>query len=120
MNIQGELLILKTNNIKPNFSDLQRRYGIDRHTIKKYWTIGRKPSINGNNKGSKLDKYKDEIVKKLQQPGITKKGAFEFFKDKFGNPIKILCKNPKTTDAYNDIRENLEKWIEEAIKLKVW
>lgn len=105
MNIQGELLILKTNNIKPNFSDLQRRYGIDRHTIKKYWTIGRKPSINGNNKGSKLDKYKDEIVKKLQQPGITKKGAFEFFKDKFGNHIFKSYSTFRSYTIRNDIKK---------------
>lgn len=65
-------------------------------------------------------------VHNLNDPntGYGSKGQNPFdqfdFKDKFGNPIKILCKNPKTTDAYNDIRENLEKWIEEAIKLKVW
>ena len=30
-------MILKTMNIKPNFSALQRKYDIDRHTIKKYY-----------------------------------------------------------------------------------
>ena len=36
-NLLGDLMILKTMNIKPNFSALQRKYDIDRHTIKKYY-----------------------------------------------------------------------------------
>lgn len=28
----------------------------------------------------------------------------------------VKCHNPKSTDAYNDIRNNIEDWIEEAIK----
>ena len=32
----GVLSILKDFNMKPNFSELERMYGIDRHTIKKY------------------------------------------------------------------------------------
>lgn len=65
-------------------------------------------------------------IHNLKDPntGCGSKGQNPFeqfgFKDKFGKPISILCKNPKTTDAYNDIKENLEKWIEEAIELKVW
>jgi tRNA-dihydrouridine synthase len=27
----------------------------------------------------------------------------------------VKCHNPKSTDAYNDIRNNIENWIEEAI-----
>jgi len=33
-NLMGELLIMKTYSIKPNFSALSREYGLDRHTIK--------------------------------------------------------------------------------------
>ena len=33
-NLLGELNIYKGMNMKPNFSALQRKYGIDRHTIK--------------------------------------------------------------------------------------
>ena len=32
-NILGELRIYKGMNMKPNYSALQRKYGIDRHTI---------------------------------------------------------------------------------------
>ena len=37
LNLIGELKIMKENEIKPNFSSLQRKYNIDRHTIKKYY-----------------------------------------------------------------------------------
>ena len=31
---------MKDFNMKPNFSELERMYGIDRHTIKKYYENG--------------------------------------------------------------------------------
>lgn len=37
------------------------------------------------------------------------------FKDSQGNVVTIPCKNPKANDAYNDIKDNIENWIEEAI-----
>ena len=30
----------------------------------------------------------------------------------------VKCYNPKSADAYNDVKENLEVWIEEAIKIR--
>ena len=36
-NMKGQLEIMKTLGIKPNFSELERTYGINRHTIKKYY-----------------------------------------------------------------------------------
>ena len=30
----------------------------------------------------------------------------------------VKCYNPKSSDAYNDIKDNLEDWIEEAIKIR--
>lgn len=34
--IIGDLRIMDTLGIKPNYSELSRKYGIDRRTIKKY------------------------------------------------------------------------------------
>lgn len=42
-NLIGELLIFMNINVKPNFSELQRKYGIEQHTISKYWKHGEKP-----------------------------------------------------------------------------
>ena len=36
-NLLGALRILKDMKIKLNFSELQRQYNVDRHTIKKYY-----------------------------------------------------------------------------------
>ena len=35
--MKGQLEIMKTLGIKPNFSELERNFKINRHTIKKYY-----------------------------------------------------------------------------------
>lgn len=61
-------------------------------------------------------------IHNLKDPktGKSKKGANPFnqftFKDKNGKIKTILCHNPSSTDTYNDIKNNVENWIEEAIK----
>lgn len=44
----GVLSIMKDFNMKPNFSELERVYGIDRHTIKKYVSVKFKGSTKYN------------------------------------------------------------------------
>lgn len=52
--------------------------------------------------------------------GKCSKGANPFdqftFKDGTKLSNKIKCHNPDSTDAYNDIKNNLENWIEKAIE----
>lgn len=67
--------------MKPNFSELAREYGMDRRTIKKYYE-GYEGKPNTRNKGSKLDKYYDEIKAKLAIKGITIKSVYEYLKSK--------------------------------------
>lgn len=67
--------------LKPNFSELARKYGFDRRTIKKYYD-GYEGKPKSRNKPSKLDKYKDEIIEKLQIEGIKVKAVYEYFVDK--------------------------------------
>ena len=87
VNIFGELTLMKQFNIKPNYSDLSRRYGLDRHTIKKYYEEGGKIVKERKRKTSKYDVFEEEIVAVLQKPGVTKKAALEFLKDKYPNII---------------------------------
>ncbi|MGD0856246.1 MAG: TIR domain-containing protein [Dehalococcoidia bacterium] len=51
--------------------------------------------------------------------GTCSKGSNPFdqftFTDKDGKVRTIKCHNPKSTDAYNDIKDNIEQWIEDAI-----
>jgi transposase len=67
--------------IKPNFSELAREYGIDRRTVKKYYE-GYEGKPKTRNKQSKLDKYYDEIKAKLEIKGVTVKGVYEYFVSK--------------------------------------
>lgn len=61
-------------------------------------------------------------INNLKDPktGTCSKGSNPFdqftFKDKDGNIKTIHCKTPSATDAYNDIKNNMESWVEEAIQ----
>ena len=79
--LKQELLIMKTNNIKPNYAELARIHNCDYRTVKKY-DNGYEGKPSTRNKESRLDKYKDEIKSKLELPGATIKGTYEFFKEK--------------------------------------
>lgn len=58
---------------------------------------------------------------KCANNGTCNKGDSPFdkiiFKKPDGTVIKVPCKNPKSSDAYNDIKDNIEAWIEEAIAM---
>lgn len=73
----GDLKVMKDMNIKPNFSELQRIHGIDRHTIRKYYEAGCVPERKKTNRRSKWDPFFDEIETLFQLPGVSKKGAYE-------------------------------------------
>ncbi len=94
-NLMGELLIMKTYSIKPNFSALSREYGLDRHTIKKYYE-------EGGIKRKKMererffDKYRDEIIELLSKPHVSVKGAYEYLVHKYGEEV--------ITGTYNNLR----------------
>lgn len=36
----GELNMYRQLGLKPNFSEIGRRYGLDRHTVSRYWNEG--------------------------------------------------------------------------------
>jgi len=81
INVLGMLEIYRSYNMKPNFSELSRIYGLDRHTIKKYYDQGGKKVIT-RQRESGFDPYKDEIISVMKKPGVTKKAAYEYLKDK--------------------------------------
>lgn len=95
--VKKELLILKTLNIKPNYSELSRMYNIDRRTIEKYNNGYCREDVKVIRK-SKLDELKEEIKEKLELPGITVTGLYQYFsKDKdigtYSNFYKYIKKH---------------------------
>lgn len=96
-NIKQELLIMKTLDIKPNYSELSRIYKIDRRTIKSYHN-GYCKKNKVIERQSKLDNIKNEIKEKLELPGITVTGLYQYFsKDKkigtYSNFYKYIKKH---------------------------
>lgn len=85
LNLIGALNVLKTMKMMPNFSELARTFGKDRHTIKKMYD-GKEAKIK-KKKPSELDPYKDEIVEILSHPGVKVKAAYWYFK----NEKNIKC-----------------------------
>lgn len=85
LNLIGTLNVLKTMGMSPNFSELARTFGKDRHTIKKMYD-GKEVKIK-KKKPSELDPYKDEIIEILSHPGVKVKAAFWYFK----NEKNIKC-----------------------------
>lgn len=85
LNLIGTLNVLKTMKMMPNFSELARTFGKDRHTIKKMYD-GKEAKIK-KKKPSELDPYKDEIVEILSHPGVKVKAAYWYFK----NEKNIKC-----------------------------
>ncbi|QTA37559.1 IS21 family transposase [Thermosipho ferrireducens] len=84
--IKQHLQMLRGMNLKPNFSELARIYGIDRRTVKKYWE-GYQGKPKTRNKPSKLDKYFEKIAMLMSIKGITIRAAYERLRDEEGDVI---------------------------------
>jgi len=84
--IKQHLQMLREMDLKPNFSELARIYGIDRRTVKKYWN-GYQGKPKTRNKPSKLDKYFEKIATLISIKGITIRAAYERLKDEEGGVI---------------------------------
>ena len=80
--VMGDLKIMDTLGIKPNYSELAREYGVDRRTIKKYH-LGYTGKPKSKNKKSVLDKYFNEIKQKINLTGATIKGTYKYFEKKY-------------------------------------
>lgn len=39
-NVMGELNMYRQLDVKPNFTEIGRKYGPNRHTVAKYWNSG--------------------------------------------------------------------------------
>lgn len=78
-NLIGELTMYKESGIKPNFSEIARRYGMDRHTVAAHWRAeGCAPSDGRASRAGSFDGHLDEVAAKALLPGVTKKGIHEW------------------------------------------
>ena len=52
-NVMGELNVCRGSGAKPNFSEIARRHGMDRHTVAKYWREGESAADGRSARGSR-------------------------------------------------------------------
>ena len=83
----------------PNFTDIARRYGMNRHTVAKYWKAGGQVEDARRCRPSGLDRHREVIEAKAQLPGATKRGIYEYLIDR--------CYAGEEPPAYN----TLTKWM---------
>ena len=85
-NIEGEIIILKTLGINPNYTALGREYGMDPRTVKKKY-LGIENQKQGRKEGSRLDKYREIIKDKLNIPGVNIKATYKFVTMNLDNDV---------------------------------
>ena len=78
--VETRLKILRCLNMKPNYSELSREYGVSRQTISKYDKGFKKRESKA--RGSRLDKYREEIREKVNLIGATITGVYKYFLSK--------------------------------------
>ena len=83
-NIMGELNMYRQLGLKPNFSEIGRRYGLDRHTVARYWNEGGDVDDGRCNRPSGFDAHSALIAEKAAMPGATKKAVHEYLLHRCG------------------------------------
>lgn len=63
-NIMGELDMYRQAGTTPNFTEIGRRYGLNRHTVAKYWKSGGRIEDARSERPSAFDAVRDVIEKK--------------------------------------------------------
>ena len=86
-NVMGELNVYRRSGAKPNFSEIARRRGIDRHTVAKYWREGESAADGRSARGSAFDPLEEEIRAKPQLPGMTKMAVYAFLREDRGEGL---------------------------------
>ena len=76
-NVMGELSMHRAAGTKPNFSDIARRPGLDRHTVAKYWREGGEVEDRRSDRESAFERVRPIVEAKAVLPGATKKGVHE-------------------------------------------
>ena len=78
----GELNVYRQLGIKPNFTQIGKKYGLHRQTVAKYWRRGEEIEDRRRDKESAFDEFRDVIESKAMMPGVTKKAIHEFLLDR--------------------------------------
>ena len=86
-NVMGELNVYRGSGAKPNFSEIARRHGMDRHAVAKYWREGESAADGRSARGSAFDPLEEVIRAKAQLPGMTKMAVYAFLREGRGEGL---------------------------------
>lgn len=81
-NLIGEMDMPGEMGVRPNFSEMARRYGMDRHTVAKYWKEGAGTGDGRSARRSGFDGHGAETGEGAQMPGITTEAMHEWLLDR--------------------------------------
>lgn len=109
MELLTELRLNKLMGTKPNYSALSRKYGKDRHTIKKMMETMDEPRKERKKRVSCLDDLREEIVSMLANPAVSAKAAYWYFVNEKG--LDCTYSNFKTYVRVNGLRKAAESEI---------
>ena len=70
--------------LKPNFNEIGRRSGLDRHTVARDWNEGGDVDDGRCSRPSGFDAHSALIAEKAAMPGATKKAAHEYLLHRCG------------------------------------
>lgn len=82
--LRKDLIMCKELDLKPNYSFLAKKHGVDWRTAKKY-DNGYEGKSAIRNKPSYLDKYNEEIKNKIELDGIKISALYQYFLNKDSN-----------------------------------
>jgi|LGOV01.1.fsa_nt_gb transposase len=92
--------------LKLNYSELERKYGVNRKKIKKMH-LGEKDIPKTRNRKSHLDQYRDLIIDKLSIPGVTMAGIYRYLSSNF--EIKVTYNTMKHYIWKNKLKDSVKK-----------
>ena len=100
-NLKGAKICLDTYDLKPNYSELGRIYGVDRRTAKKRYEgiLNKEKRV----KTSKLDKYHDVIKEKLNIPCTNMKSVYKYIQMNIDNDIGSYSNFRKYVNKHDDL-----------------
>ena len=79
----GELDMYRQLGKTPNYSELARRYGIDRHTVSRYFNKEVFEQDLRSAKTSAFESFRELITEKASLPGMTKIAVYEYLLFRF-------------------------------------
>ena len=106
----GDIFIMNSIDIKPNYSAIARKYGINRATVKKYFEAGGIPMKKEIIRKSKYDEYDELIKEKMSDSTVKISALYQYMLNMYEDKINFTYSGLKAyveRKGYRTIDENI-------------